>query len=125
MTVVGGMCKSLGGPVLLPLAPKHPPLGPGRILTEDSREREEEVELSWPRAQPEDARRLCVPWGDPHRERPGEWRRLAAGREATPGGPQAAHSLAGTCGRAWAPVVTAMSWRPDWVGLHRQEHRAT
>lgn len=60
--------------MLLPLAPKHPPLGPGRILTEDSRESREEVELFWPWAQPEDARRLHVPGGDPHGERPGEWR---------------------------------------------------
>lgn len=111
--------------MLLPLAPKRPPLGPGRILTKDSRERREEVELCWPWAQPEDARRLYVPWGEPHRERPGEWKRLAAGREAMPGGPQAAHSLAGTCGWAWAPVATAMPWRPGWVGLHCQEHGAT
>lgn len=36
VTVVGG--ESLGGLVLLPLYPEHPPLSPGRILAEDSPE---------------------------------------------------------------------------------------
>lgn len=73
MTVVGG--ESLGSPVLLPLSPEHPPRGPGRILTEDSRESGEEAGVSRPRAQPEDSRRLHVPWrggGSPH----GEARRM-------------------------------------------------
>lgn len=106
MTVVGGTCESLGGPVLLPLAPKHPPLGPGRILTEDSRESMEEVELFWPWAQPEDARSLYVPWGDPHRrgqENGGGWQRAEKPRQEAPKRPTLWQGHVGGHGLPWPP----------------------